>query len=101
MADGRYIGRGSVRHALTAELSQYGGHISYEIRPSARGQGYGHQICRLLLDEARALGLVRALITCDDDNQASIRVIEGCGGVLENRIDTGRAAITRRYWIDL
>ena len=102
LVDGqRYIGRGSVRHTLTTELMQHGGHISYEIRPYARGRGYGHRLCALLLDEARAIGLVRVLITCDDDNQASIRVIEGCGGVLENRIDTGRDALTRRYWLNL
>jgi predicted acetyltransferase len=45
-------------------------------------------------------GIDRVLITCDDDNIASARTIEGAGGALEDVRDTplGR---TRRYWIDL
>jgi predicted acetyltransferase len=44
------------------------------------------------------------LITCDDDNIASIKVIEHNGGVLEdrvtNRLERG-IVTTRRYWIEI
>ncbi len=48
------------------------------------------------LGQARVLGLERVLVTCEDDNVASARTIERCGGVLED-VRQGM----RRYWIDL
>ena len=56
---------------------------------------------RQSLDVAKAVGLDRVLITCDDDNVASIKLIESCGGVLENLILTDDGTPTRRYWIEL
>jgi predicted acetyltransferase len=50
---------------------------------------------------AKALGLQRVLITCGDDNTASARLIESCGGVLEDVITPAGSPATRRYWIDL
>lgn len=50
------------------------------------------------------LGLRRILVTCDDDNIGSARVIEKNGGVLQDKIQNeidGVRRITRRYWIDL
>lgn len=50
------------------------------------------------------LGMERALITCDDDNVGSARVIEKNGGVLWDRLENnvgGRPVITRRYWIEI
>ncbi|MEU2385508.1 hypothetical protein ABZ606_12680 [Streptomyces sp. NPDC012461] len=52
------------------------------------------------LPEARALGLDRVLVTCDDDNTGSRRSIERNGGVLED-VRTTTAGIKRRYWITL
>lgn len=49
------------------------------------------------------LGVSDVLVTCSDDNVASAKVIEKCGGVLERIItpdqpfEYGRAM--RRYWI--
>ena len=46
------------------------------------------------------LGIDPVLITCDDDNIGSIKVIERNGGVLENIVtgpDVPRPK--RRYWI--
>ena len=34
-----YLGRLSIRHRLTPWLEEYGGHIGYVVRPSARGRG--------------------------------------------------------------
>jgi predicted acetyltransferase len=58
---------------------------------------------RLSLEILRErFGLSRLLVTCDDDNVASIRTIEKNGGVLENVV-TGPELETakRRYWIDV
>ena len=43
---------------------------------------------------ARDLGIDPALVTCDEDNIGSVRVIESAGGVLEDV-----RGIKRRYWV--
>ena len=100
--DGMYIGRLSLRHHLNDRLMQFGGHIGYEIRPGKRRMGYGKTILRLGLEQAQLIGITRALVTCDDDNIASAKIIEANGGILENTVLlSNRVVPTRRYWIDL
>ncbi len=101
LVDGdEYLGRASLRHTLTKRLREFGGHIGYEVRPSARRQGHGKLLLRLTLERARELGLERVLITCDTDNLGSRGVIEGNGGVLEGEfvLDFHPKPL-RRYWI--
>jgi predicted acetyltransferase len=95
-----YIGRVSLRHALNEALKIIGGHIGYDIRPSLRRQGYGSLICKLVLNEARILGLGRVMLTCDEDNTASRKIIEANGGQLDSRAIVDGTPILR-YWIDL
>ncbi|PNY82201.1 GNAT family N-acetyltransferase [Deinococcus koreensis] len=97
-----YLGRVSLRHRLNERLRVFGGHIGYEIRPSARQQGYGTLALRLALGRARGLGLERVLVTCDADNLGSRRIIETNGGELEGefRLDF-HPKVIRRYWIAL
>jgi predicted acetyltransferase len=89
-----FLGRVHVRHVLTDWLRTYGGHIGYWIRPSARGRRHGSAAFQASLPHAAALGLDRVLVTCDYDNEASRRIIESAGGILENRIDQ-----KLRYWV--
>ena len=101
-SDGVIVGTSRLRHYLTPELSVWGGHVGYEVRPTERRKGYGTRLLALTLEKARARGLDRVLLTCDDDNVGSYRVIEGNGGRLAGRVtppDTG--TIARRYWIAL
>ncbi|NLU66369.1 GNAT family N-acetyltransferase [Streptomyces sp. HNM0574] len=90
-----YLGRLAVRHRLDDFLREYGGHIGYDVRPSARRRGHATAMLRAALPRARALGLGSVLVTCDHDNLPSRRVIEACGGIFEDR----RGA-KLRYWID-
>jgi predicted acetyltransferase len=99
--DDRYVGRVNLRHRLNRRLRRHGGHIGYEIRPSMRRRGYASRGLALALDKARQLRLRRVLLTCDDDNVGSIRVIEANGGQLEGRFTARSEAPFRRYWIDL
>jgi predicted acetyltransferase len=103
MAGERMMGTLSLRHELNDLLREAGGHIGYSIRPSERNKGYMTKFLRMGLEEARKVGLERVLITCADSNLASARVIEKCGGVLEDKRDTELHGddLTRRYWIDL
>ncbi len=97
----RIVGRVSVRHQLTDFLREYGGHIGFGVLAQYRRRGYATEILRQTMPWARALGIDRVLVTCDQDNLGSRTVIERCGGVLEDtrcRLDGG---VTRRYWIDL
>jgi predicted acetyltransferase len=97
-----YIGRLALRHSLNHSLRQIGGHIGYEIRPTQRRRGYGTLILKLGLREAAAIGLERALVTCDEDNIGSARIIEANGGVLNDTVVIeGHRAPVRRYWIEL
>ena len=96
------LGISSLRHKLTENLRKIGGHIGYNIRPSERRKGYGTLILKFTLEKARELGLKRVLITCDDDNIASARIIEKNRGVLEDKItNEEREVLKRRYWIEL
>lgn len=90
-----YIGRIAIRHRLTPRLREVGGHIGYDVRPSARRRGHATEILRQALGIAASLGIERTLVTCDTDNIGSRTVIERNGGVLEDE-SNGK----RRYWID-
>ncbi len=94
-----YAGELELRHSLNDALRRYGGHIGYKIRPSQRRKGYGTRLCRLGIEEARRRGIMDILITCDDDNIGSRKIIEANGGLLADKVDNHRAALTRRYWI--
>lgn len=96
------IGGIRIRHYLTPSLEHHGGHIGYDIRPSARRQGYGTQQLALALDKARALGLTRVMLTCDVANIASARIIVANGGALESEGLSGVTMVMiARYWIEL
>jgi predicted acetyltransferase len=90
-----YLGRLAIRHRLNAWLLNAGGHIGYDVRPSARRRGHATAMLGAALPRARNVGLDRVLVTCDDDNVASRKVIESCGGVFEDQ--RGRKL---RYWLD-
>ena len=97
----RFLGQIDIRHELTDRLLRYGGHIGYAVRLGEWNKGYGTLMLSLVLPYAKALGITRCLITCDDDNPGSARVMEKNGFVLEDKIPNtidGRDIITRRYW---
>ena len=96
---GVIVGRSSIRHELNDWLNQFGGHIGYAVRPEFRRLGYASEILRQSLAHAKELGLERILMTCNDDNLGSIKVIEKHGGVLENKVDE-EGRLLRRYWIN-
>lgn len=101
--EGEIVGRVSVRHALNDYLLQFGGHIGYGVLPKFRNLGYATRILReTLIFCQNQLNLPRVLLTCNTDNQGSIRTIEKNGGILESVVSSpSRSVPTRRYWIDL
>lgn len=96
-----FIGEVSVRHKLTEALERCGGHIGYGIRVSEWNKGFGTLILKLALEEAEKIGLSKVLITCNDNNIGSARVMEKNGFVLCDKVENtigGESVITRRYW---
>ena len=87
-----------IRHRLNDHLLAVGGHIGYSVRKSCRGHGYVAEMLRLALLVCRRLGIERALVTCSDDNIASVKTILKNGGVLED-VRSSDGHRVRRYWI--
>lgn len=79
-----YLGRLAIRHRLTDFLLESGGHIGYDVRPTARRQGHATTMLREALPIAKQLGIDDLLITCETDNVASRKVIESNGGRFED-----------------
>ena len=86
------VGRVSVRHHLNDELIVEGGHIGYCVLAPYRRRGYATEMLRQGLVVARAAGVDRVLITCNQDNVASARVIARCGGQPDPDWPTSRLA---------
>jgi predicted acetyltransferase len=105
-ADGQliWIGRVAIRHQLNENLRRIGGHIGYVIRPSARHQGYGCQLLDLTLEKIcqgqPKIDTEQALLTCDETNLASKKIIEKNGGIFSSSSEQ-EAPLPRKllYWV--
>ncbi|MFF4350354.1 GNAT family N-acetyltransferase [Streptomyces sp. NPDC001530] len=87
-------GQATIRHHLTTALEKTGGHIGYDVRPSARRQGHATAALAAALPIARSLDIRQALVTCDETNSPSQCVIEANGGRFNDRVGD-----KRRYWV--
>lgn len=103
--DDKFIGVIHIRIRLTENLLKYGGNIGYGINPKYWQMGYGTKLLNLGLIKAKELiNQEKVLVTCDDDNIGSYKIIEANDGILENKIeneDEDGKFLTRRYWIKL
>jgi predicted acetyltransferase len=99
VVDGVLVGSALVRYELTQPLSSDGGHITYCVIKEHRRKGYATEILLQALRLTAERGMTPALLTCDDDNVASARVIERCGGQLENTLTSEWGDQFRCYWI--
>ena len=92
-----FIGEIHIRHCLNEALSLCGGHIGYVIRYGEWGNGYGTKMLAMALKKAKEMGIENVLITCNDSNLASARVMEKNGCILHDKVQTDHGLI-RRYW---
>jgi predicted acetyltransferase len=89
-----YLGTLVVRHQLTPDLAEVGGHVGYHVVAPWRRQGHATRMLAAGLAECRHLGIDPVLLTCDADNEPSRRVILANGGVPD-----GRSQGEDRFWI--
>ena len=94
------VGHVNLRHVLVEWSTKIGGHIGFAIRPTSRRSGYGTKILEMVLPEAKRIGLKKALVTCDDNNIASVKIIEMNGGKLQDSNEV-KGRMVRRYWINI
>lgn len=87
MKKGKLIGTLRIRHYLTPAVEERAGHIGYDIAPSFRGQGYGHRILALGLEQAVKMGIRDVLAICDENNSPSRRILERAGGLITRTKD--------------
>ena len=100
-SDNRIVGMIDLRHHIDHPvLGVWGGHIGYTVRPSERGKGYACEMLRLDLENCRARGLEKVMVTCSPENPASEKTILANGGIFEKEILVDGEPV-RRYWISL
>jgi len=98
-SDEKVVGIIDLRHHINHPiLGTWGGHCGYSVRPSERGKGYAKEMLRLNIQNAKAIGISKLLITCDVKNEASEKTILANGGVYEKTIDVDECQM-KRYWI--
>jgi predicted acetyltransferase len=91
-----YLGTLVIRHDLTPELTEAGGHVGYHVVAPWRRHGHATRMLAAGLDECRRLGLARVLLSCAVDNAGSRKVILANGGVPD-----GQGRGEDRFWITL
>ena len=98
--DNHIIGMIDIRHYLNEYLTQVGGNIGYSVRKTERNKGYAKQMLKLALEKCKELKIKKVLITCDEDNIASEKVILSANAKFEHIrcIDDENK---KRFWIEL
>ena len=102
--DNTFIGFYNVRHHLNETLKKYGGHIAYQIIPSARRKGYVKTGLKLVLQWCyENLRIEQALLSCDARNTASDKamssVMNEMGGLRRPDVEINNH-IERSVWIN-
>jgi len=99
--DGKLIGMIDFRHQFNEYLRNFGGNIGYSVCPSERKKGYAVQMLYLILEKAKQIGLRKVMLSCYQENAASRRTIEKCGGILEKEIEEPDGKTLQVYWIQV
>lgn len=78
-------------------IEKYAGQIGYTVRPSERRKGYATEILKEAVKKADELGMKNLLVTCNENNTASSKVIENAKGKLESIIPHPGYPNVKRY----
>ncbi|OCA62726.1 acetyltransferase [Aeromonas piscicola] len=92
---GEILGALRLRHGDNPATLAWLGHIGYETRPSRRGEGIASTLLRWL---QQAVLTEPLLISCDEANGASLKVIAAANGqLLDRRYHAGDGSWVRFY----
>ncbi len=98
--DDKIIGHGSIKlNPESNKDNKIYGHIMYGVVPSKRKLGYGTEICKLLIEKAKELGIKNIIITCNNDNIGSLKIIEKNGGNFIECVRDSEGNVINRYKI--
>lgn len=101
MEEDKILGAIQVRHHIDhPNLKEAGWHIGYGIRPKERRKWYATKMLELWLIEAKNLWINKILISCDDDNIASEKVIINNGWIFRKEVEKDWELL-KTYWITL
>ncbi|MBO1199229.1 GNAT family N-acetyltransferase [Staphylococcus simiae] len=97
----RILGAINIRHHLNEQLQQIGGHIGYGVSPGYRELGIAKFMVTVALEILTEMNMTQVLITCDDNNIASQKVINHFNAkeIIPYLKQDGKKV--RRYIIDL
>ncbi|MCT8677900.1 GNAT family N-acetyltransferase [Glaesserella parasuis] len=96
------VGIINIRHNLNNDyLRQFGGYIGYSIHPDFRKQGYCSEMLKLALAKVKTLGLDKVLITCEESNVGSEKVILNNGGKFESIVELNQVKRMKRFWVEV
>ena len=98
--DNYIVGMIDIRHYLNEYLTQVGGNIGYSVRKTQRNKGYAKQMLKLALEKCKELKIKKVLITCNEDNIASEKVILSANAKFED-IRNVDGKNKKRFWIEL
>ena len=89
----------NIRHRITDSLRRDSGLIGYGIAPMYRKQGYATVMLKLALQNAKQMGINKALITCAKENIGSAKVILNNNGILDSE-EMINSNMVQRYWVE-
>ncbi|MGY0684065.1 GNAT family N-acetyltransferase [Mammaliicoccus sciuri] len=97
--DDKIVGAVNIRYALNDYLYKKGGHVGYGVRKSERGKGYATKLLNYAVKNLNNEGVHSVLVTCDESNDASAKVIINNNGVEDEPYQSDEHENTRRFWI--
>ncbi|MBS0537822.1 MAG: GNAT family N-acetyltransferase [Proteobacteria bacterium] len=99
LVDGtKYYGFVQIRLQPGGRSPRIKSNIYYELRPSCRGHGLGSVLFKQAIRKAYSLGLKRVLVSCDEGNVASLRVIKDAKGKLVKTVRLRNEKTTMRLY---
>jgi predicted acetyltransferase len=101
LADGDFCGAINLRFVPGTEdlPAHVSGHVGYAVVPWKQRRGYATRALGMVLPVARGIGLRRVLVTCDEGNAASRKVILANGGVPAGRETHDGAPAKLLFWV--
>ena len=100
--DDKIVGHASIRlnPEVDEDTCKFSGHIMYGVVPSKRKLGYGNKICKMLIEKMVAMGYDEIIITCNDNNIGSKKIIINNGGKFIESVNYNDNVVIDRYSIN-